>query len=393
MSPRASLLAVAVLAACSRPGADENPAGRLERMLTPDPIPVRREALDSAAGLVRRQVAGGAFPAAVLAIGNRELIQRTTAFGRLTWDSGSPPATADSTLFDLASLTKVVTTTAAVMALVDDGRMRLDDPVRRWLPEFSTGGKERITVRHLLTHTGGLRAGAFDIRDDVPRERVLRYLLERPLVMDPGEGVLYSDLGFVVLAAAAERAAGEPLEQYVRRRVWAPLGMRSTRMGVPAGCPRCAPTLHLEQGGPYAGGSYDEVGRRLDGVAGNAGTFSTGADLARFAAAIANGGRLGDIRVFSRRTVRRFTLPQRGTGTRGLGFEAYCREGIVPDVRACNEILAVGHTGASGVSIWIDPWTGTWVVLLTNRTYLPKTDLDMQRFRRRLFRVVAAAGS
>ena len=125
----------------------------------------------------------------------------------------------------------------------------------------------------------------------------------------------------------------------------------------------------------------------MDGVAGNAGTFSTARDLSRFAAMIANEGRLGNVRVFQKRTVRDFTRPQPGAGTRALGWEVYCREGKVPDHAECGQVYAFGHTGATGTSIWIDPVGRSWVVLLTNRTYLPKVeDVDMQAFRRRVYR-------
>jgi CubicO group peptidase (beta-lactamase class C family) len=291
------------------------------------------------------------------------------------------------TRWDLASLTKVVATTAAVMALVEDGRMRLDDPVGRWLPEFAADEKARVTVRQLLTHSAGVRAGASDIRD-VPAARVRRYLLSEPLALHPGQDVLYSDIGFVALYAAAERAAGEPLPRYLRHRVWGPLEMASTGMGVPEGCDDCAPTLYLEEEDrPYAGGSYDEVGRRLDGLSGNAGAFSTGQDLARFAAMIANDGRLGNRRVFLRRTVRQFTRV--GPGTRALGWEVYCAEGIVPDQKTCERVYALGHTGVTGTSLWIDPVSRSWVVLLTNRTFLPKTEFDMQEYRRRVFEALS----
>jgi CubicO group peptidase (beta-lactamase class C family) len=234
-----------------------------------------------------------------------------------------------------------------------------------------------------------VRAGASDIASEVPGD-VRRYLITRPLALKPGEDVLYSDIGFVILFIVAQRAAGEPLPQYLKRRVWGPLGMNDTRMGVPTPCARCAPTLQLESPvEPYTGGSYDEVARRLDGVAGNAGAFSTARDLSRFAAMIANEGRLGNVRVFQKRTVRDFTRPQPGAGTRALGWEVYCREGKVPDHEECERVYAFGHTGATGTSIWIDPVGRSWVVLLTNRTYLPKVeDVDMQAFRRRVFGVL-----
>lgn len=386
-----ALLALAGLHGCDGGSADarSRAAGAVDRFLTPAPVPIAPASVAAAEALISRQVEREAFPGAVLALGNRVLVQRVTPFGRTRWDSLAPPVDPDSTLYDLASLTKVVATTAAVMALVEDGRLGLDDPVSVHLPAFRGEDKDRVTVRQLLTHTAGVRAGATEIEGETPAA-VRRYLLSLDLTLPPGEDVLYSDLGFVVLWAAAERAAGEPLSVYLRRRVWGPLGMASTGVGVPTGCESCAPTLYLEERDePYTGGSYDELARRLGGVAGNAGAFSTGRDVARFAAAIANEGRLGDVRVFDRATVRAFTRPRPGAGTRALGWEVYCREGKVPDHETCEEVLAFGHSGATGTSIWIHPESRTWVVLLTNRSYLPRADTEMQELRRRLFGIVA----
>jgi len=390
---RAAALAAA-LAGCSDPGPGPDvgagPVEVVDRFLTPAATPVPPAALAAAERLVRGRVGAEAFPGAALAVGNRERVQTVEGFGRVGWDTAAAPVDQDRTLYDLASLTKVVATTAAVMALVEDGRMDVDAPVRRYLPEWRGGDKDRVTVRQLLTHTSGARAGAAEIEGETPAA-VRRFLLGLPLTLEPGEDVLYSDLGFVVLWLAAERAAGEPLPRYLRRRVWGPLGMESTGVGVPTGCARCAPTMHLEErDAPYAGGSYDEVARRLDGVAGNAGAFSTARDLARFAAMIANDGRLGSARVFRRRTVRAFTTPQPGAGTRALGWEVYCREGVVPDREPCRQVYAFGHTGVTGTSLWVDPVSRTWVVLLANRTYLPRHEVDMQQLRRRLFETVAS---
>ncbi len=260
--------------------------------------------------------------------------------------------------------------------------------MQRYLPEFSGEDKDQVTVRHLLSHTGGVRAGVVEVEGETPGE-VRRILLSLPLLRPPGGDVLYSDLGFIILWTAAERAAGEPLGRYLRRRMWGPLGMTSTLVGVPTGCERCAPTMYLqERKEPYTGGSYDEVSRRLDGLAGNAGAFSTPRDVARFAAMVANEGRLGNVRVLRTRTVRSFTQPQPGTGTRALGWEVYCREGSVRDQEECKEVYAFGHTGVTGTSLWIDPAGRNWVVLLTNRTYIPRAEVHMQELRRELYETV-----
>jgi CubicO group peptidase (beta-lactamase class C family) len=392
-----ALLALAWIGAgCSddvRQEAQLGPPGVVERFLTPEPVPVAEDALRALEELVREEVERGSFPGAALAAGNRALVQRVSAFGRTAWAENASAADPDSTLYDLASLTKVVATTAAVMALWEDGRIDLDGPLQRYVPEFRGEEKEGVTIRQLLTHTSGVRAGVVRVEGETPAE-VRRLLLSLPLALPPGRDVLYSDLGFVLLWLAAERAAGEPLPAYLRRRVWLPLGMESTAVGVPLGCGRCAPSLYLqERDVPYTGGSFDVLARRLDGVAGNAGAFSTARDLARFAAALANEGRLGEVRVFEPRTVREFTRPQPGAGTRALGWEAYCREGVVPDHRACEEVLAFGHSGVTGTSLWIDPETRTWIALLTNRSYLPRREADMQALRRRLFGIVAEHGA
>ncbi|HEX2187676.1 MAG TPA: serine hydrolase domain-containing protein [Longimicrobiaceae bacterium] len=397
--PPAVLALAALLAAgCAEGGAEAGPAdparraGVVERVLGPAPEPVPDGAMAAAARLVRGGVEAESFPGAALAVGNRDLVQLADAWGRTHWDEDAPPADPGATLYDLASLTKVVATTAAVMALVEDRRLLLDAPVRRYLPSFTGGGRDRVTVRQLLTHTSGLRAGVVKVEGETPAQ-ARRYLHSLPLALEPGADVLYSDLGFVVLWEVAERAAGEPLPEYLRRRVWGPLGMASTRVGVPAGCAGCAPTLYLEERDePYTGGSYDEVGRRLEGLAGNSGAFSTARDLARFAAMIANEGRLGRVRVFERRTVRGFTRPQPGAGTRALGWEVYCREGVVPDRQPCGEVYAFGHTGATGTSIWVDPVGRSWVVLLANRTYLPRGEVDMQALRREVYEAVVFPG-
>jgi CubicO group peptidase (beta-lactamase class C family) len=351
-------------------------------------VPVPAENIAAAERLIEAQLKREAFPGAVLVVGNREMLQAAVAFGHTIWGDSTPAADADSTLYDLASLTKVVATTAAVMALVEDGKMDLDDPVQRYLPEFRGKEKEKVTIRELLTHTAGTRAGAKHIEGSNPAA-VRRFFLSLPLTLPPGQDVLYSDVGFIVLWAAAERAAGEPLQRYLQRRIWGPLEMSSTAVGVPLECARCAPTQYLNtRDEPYAGGSYDVLARRLGGVAGNAGAFSTGRDLARFAAMIANEGRLGNVRVYEKRTVREFTEPQPGAGTRALGWEVYCREGIVPDGRGCREVWAFGHTGYTGTSLWIDPASRTWVVLLTNHTYLPRAEVHMQKLRRRVFEAI-----
>jgi serine-type D-Ala-D-Ala carboxypeptidase len=361
------------------------PTGSASRSAEEAPVVFDQERIRTAEAAINRQIELGSFPGAALAVGVRGQRVHLSALGRVGWTEGAEYVDANRTLYDLASLTKAVATTTAVMLLVEDGKMRLDDRVSKWVPEFASGDKARVTIRQLLTHTAGVRAGGANFNMDAGPARIRRYLLTRPLALEPGDEVLYSDIGFVVLWTAAERAAGEPLPRLLQRRVWEPLGMRDTRFSPPRGCARCAPTLRLSTGEPYSGGSYDEIGRGLEGQAGNAGLFSTAADLGRFAAMMANGGSLGGVRVLRPETIRTFLAPQPGAGSFALGWVTYCREGKVKDHVACRDVYGVGHTGSTGTALWIDPRSGTWMVLLTNRVYAPKIDTDMTRVRRRVY--------
>ena len=260
------------------------------------------ENLDSASSDLRRAVSDRVVPGAALAIGDRTRIVELGGYGRVGWLASDEAVSPDSTLYDLASLTKAVGTTSATLLLIQDGRIRLDDPVKQWLPEFAGRWKERVTWRHLLTHTAGLPAGA-KVRGRSANQR-LENVIETALDEPPGNTVQYSDVSFIVLWTAAERVAGEPLPVFLERRVWRPLGMRSTAFWPGTACDNCAPTLSLKSGEPYRGKPSDPVAHKIGVPTGNAGLFSTAHDLARFAAMIANGGALGGVRIFRPDLVR-----------------------------------------------------------------------------------------
>jgi CubicO group peptidase (beta-lactamase class C family) len=331
----------------------------------------------------------GAFPGAVLIVGSGPDVLAVSEHGRLEWVDRSAAVSAVSTLYDLASLTKAVATSVAVWLLIEDGRMSLDDPVQRYLPGFQGQYKERVTIRHLLTHTSGLPPGT-RLNGRTPEEVLTR--IQRTLIpVPPGTEVSYSDVGFAILWAAAERAAGEPLPTLLRRRVWEPLGMESTRFRPGRDCEECAPTLHLEQPPrvPYRGEPADHTARRLGGIAGNAGLFSTAADLARFAGMIAGGGAIDGVRVLSEESVAALLTQADGAGNRTSGWEAYCPDEERRPGAACARPLAFGHTGFTGTSMYVDPRTGRWMVLLTNRTYLPRAPSRIAELRAELWHTLA----
>ena len=249
--------------------------------------------LDSASSDVKRAVAERVVPGAALAIGERTRTVELAGYGRVGWSERDDAVSADSTMYDLASLTKAVATTSATLLLVQDGKIRLDDPVQsrptsgRW--------KELVTWRHLLTHTAGLPAGT-KVRGRSASQR-LENIIKAPLDEPPGHTVAYSDLSFIILYKAAERIAGEPLPRFLERRLWRPLGMASTAFWPGNTCDHCAPTLSLKSGQPYRGKPVDPVAHKIGVPTGNAGLFSTAHDLARFASMMANGGAIGSVPV------------------------------------------------------------------------------------------------
>jgi CubicO group peptidase (beta-lactamase class C family) len=290
-------------------------------------------------------------------------------FGRLTYEPDAPPVTA-GTLYDLASLTKVVATTTMAMILVDEGRLDLDQPVREILPGFQGPGKDAVTVRHLLTHSSGLPAIVTLYRDVQGRAAFLERIQALDLEYPAGSRSVYSDPGIILLGEILERAAGQPLEAFVRERVFEPLGMRETMFRPPAELrSRVAPTeFDPWRGRLIQGEVHDENAFAMGGVAPHAGLFSTAGDLARFAQMLLNGGTWHGRRIVSRETVELFTRRAGIPGSdRALGWDTKSAEGS-----SAGTLLSprsFGHTGFTGTSIWIDPERQLFVILLTNRVY------------------------
>lgn len=348
---------------------------------------LRLSKLDAAEAAMLAQVEAGSIPGGALAVGRQDNSVLEKGVGRVGWTRGAEKVDAQRTVYDLASLTKVVATTPAVMLLVQDGKMDIDAPVSRYLPEFSGGAKDRVTIRQLLTHTSGLPAGVELTAGSADAN--WQQLIRTPLVNEPGAVVNYSDVGMNVLFAAAQRVAGEPLFRLLDRRVYGPLKMRSTTYLPGADCPVCAPTLRVDDA-PVRGLVHDPIARALGGVAGNAGLFSTAHDLGRYAAMLSNGGQLDGVRVFSAETVERFTTRQPGAGTRTLGWDTPGPNGAGGfGVQASK--TSFGHTGFTGTSIWVDPQRHTWSVLLTNRVYEPHGPNQIMALRRKVNDRVAIA--
>lgn len=398
------VFAVVLLSACGtrragvdEPGAPGVPAPAVPQqssvltMARPEEVGMDSAALAQVDELVRRAIIGSATPGAALAVGRHGRLVRLAGYGSLDWAPGSAPVT-DSTLYDLASLTKVIGTTTAVMILADEGRIDLDVPVARYLPEWHGGGaKARVTVRHLLLHTSGLPAYAPLWRELRGRDAYLRRIGAMALDHPPGTRTVYSDLGIILLGVIIERQSGTTLDQFLADRVFGPLGMRDTGFR-PVG----EGELALGGAGQGVGGSgngpatphphariaptevdtvfrmrhvhgevHDENAYALGGVAGHAGLFSSARDLAAFAQMMLDRGSYGGYSLIRPETVDAFTRRQSRASSRALGWDT--PSGNRSAAGDYFSSRSFGHTGFTGTSIWIDPERSLFVVLLTNR--------------------------
>lgn len=360
--------------------------------------PARLARIDA---LVEEAMAARLLPGAVVVVGQRDQVVFQKAYGRRAVEPASEPMTLD-TVFDMASLTKVVATTTAVMQLVEQGRLRLTDRAAVHLPGFERHGKGDITIRHLLTHVAGLRPDVDLAEPWEGRETALELARAEVPVAAPGERFIYSDIGFFVLGAIVERISGEPLETYVRRHVFEPLGMRDTvfRPGE-ALLPRVAPTercafmdewpCRTKDAPPLRGVVHDPTTRRMGGVAGHAGLFSTAADMTRFARMLLGGGAVDGARVLSPLTVAKMTSPATPAGmrfVRGLGWDidtnfSSNRGELFP-------VGSYGHTGFTGTSLWVDPQSGVFVIFLSSRLHADGKG-DVTPLRARVATAAAAA--
>ncbi len=365
----------------ARTGAPRHAAAHNDFLIPPD-------RMDSAIDAVEQAVQARVVPGAAVAIGDRSRILAIRSFGRIGWHARDAAVT-DSTMYDLASLTKAVATTTAVLLLAQDGKIHLDDPVQPWVPGFEGRWKDSVTWRHLLTHSSGLPP-AGHMRGSTPAAR-LHSLLRTKLESPPGTHVQYSDLSFIVLWTAAQRVAGEPLQQFLARRVWGPLGMKHTAIWPGEGCTDCAPTMTLTSGAPYRGKPSDPIAHALGAPSGNAGLFSSAQDLARFAAMIANGGVIDGRRILRADLVRALFVQQPHAAHRTLGWEAFCPAEHPTQQDACTHPIAYGHTGWTGTSLWIDPARGVWTVILSNRSYDVKHPPSLDELREEVFTRVAHA--
>ena len=349
---------------------------------------------------ITQAIAAGQLPGAVVLIGKGDEVLVRRAWGHRSVSPGAAEPMTVDTVFDLASLTKPIATATAVMQQVEAGRIRLDDRVADYIPGFGKYGKDVITIRQLLTHMSGLRPD-LDLGDEFEgRDTAVRYAMEEVLQSEPGTTFVYSDINFFLLADIVARVTGTPFEEYVERHIFGPLGMRETMFLPPASlAPRIAPTQPCERlawpcspdADMLRGVVHDPTARRMDGVAGHAGLFSTADDLSRFARMLLAGGTLDGARVLSAASVARMTAastPEGAASVRGLGWDINSafssnRGDLMP-------VGSYGHTGFTGTSIWIDPASKLYVIFLSNRVH-PDGSGDVTPLRARVASIAAGA--
>jgi uncharacterized protein YbbC (DUF1343 family)/CubicO group peptidase (beta-lactamase class C family) len=355
------------------------------------------------APIVEAAIARRELPGAVVVVGRGDAVVYHRAFGQRAVAPAAEPMTED-TIFDLASLTKVVATTTSVMKLMEQGQVRLNDPVALFIPEFARYGKNGITIRHLLTHTSGLRPDLELEAEFNGSDEAVRRAVEEVPTAPPGERFVYSDINFFLLGDIVRRVSGVRLDVYAKREIFEPLGMNDTAFLPPdAWRGRIAPTERCRQltwpcaaapdtTVPFLRGTvHDPTARRMENVAGHAGLFSTAADLSRFCRMLLGGGRLGAVRILAPATVARMrapSTPPEMRAVRGLGWDidssfSSNRGELFP-------IGSFGHTGFTGTSLWLDPGSHSYVIFLSNRVH-PDGKGDVTALRGKVATVAAAA--
>ena len=347
--------------------------------------------LDSLVKVVEEAITDTAFPGAALLVARSGKVVFNRGFGHFRYDPASPPVI-PNTMFDLASVTKVAATTTAIMILYDRGMLDLDHRVADYLLEFGQQGKERITIRHILTHTSGLTAWVPLFDSCKGKDEVKEKIFGMELEYRTGKKTIYSDLGMITIGLVIEKISGMPLDQFCREEIYEPLGMTHTMFNPPKELwDQIAPTEDSPQWGRVMQGEvHDQNAYVMGGVAGHAGLFSTAGDMAILLQMILNGGYYNGRRFFSPETVELFT--ERANlveeSSRALGWDTRS-EPASTGAYFTDETF--GHLGFTGTSVWVDPERQLLVVLLTNRVYPSRENIKIRQVRPRVHDAVMGA--
>jgi CubicO group peptidase (beta-lactamase class C family) len=341
--------------------------------------------------LINKSISDTAFPGAVVLVWKNGQIIYNKGFGNFTYDKNSEQVTTN-TLYDLASLTKVVATTNATMICCDRKLFSLDDPVVKFIPEFGQNGKDKITIKNLLLHNAGLVAWKKFYEYYSTPEEVLNDIYASKLEYEPGTKMVYSDLGFITLGKIIEKVSGKTLDKFCKDEIFTPLKMNSTFFNPGDSIKKlCAPTEvdNYWRKKTLQGEVHDETSAMLNGVAGHAGLFSTAEDISKLISVLVNKGKLEGDNFIKQSTVELFTKRYSEQSTRALGWDTKSEKGSSSgDYFSLNSF---GHTGFTGTSIWVDPDKNLFVVFLTNRVYPTRDNFKLGKVRPELHNTIYKA--
>ena len=331
--------------------------------------------------IIQSAIKDSAFPGSVVLISIDGNIIYEKAFGQLTYNDTSAAVT-KNTIYDIASLTKVIATTFAVMICFDKNLFSLDDPVEKYLPEFSQNGKEKVTIKNLLLHNSGLPAFKRYYKNYSSADELIKDIYKTPLSYEPDSNTVYSDLGFITLAKIVEQVTGKEFDVFCKEEIFIPLQMNSTFFNPPDSLiNKIAPTEYDNywRNKLVWGEVHDETASLLNGVAGHAGLFSTAKDVSNLLQLLLNSGTFNGHQIIKPATVKLFTTRYSDKSTRALGWDTKSGEGS--SAGNLFDITSFGHTGFTGTSVWIDPTRNLFVVFLTNRVYPTRENKKLYKVR------------
>ena len=331
--------------------------------------------------IIQSAIKDSAFPGAVVLVSKEGKLIYEKAFGHLTYDDTSATVTIN-TIYDIASLTKVIATTTAAMICFDKKLVSLDDPVAKYIPEFAQNGKEKVTIKNLLLHNSGLPAFKRFYKNYSSAGEVINDIYKTPLSYEPGSKTVYSDLGFITLAKIVEQVTGKGFDVFCKEEIFIPLQMNSTFFNPSDSLQyKIAPTEYDNywRNKLVWGKVHDETSALLNGVTGHAGLFSTAEDISNLLQLLLNSGTFNGYQIIKPETVKLFTTRYSEKSTRALGWDTKSEE--KSSAGNIFDITSFGHLGFTGTSIWIDPTRKLFVVFLTNRVYPTRENKRLYKVR------------
>lgn len=341
--------------------------------------------------VIQSAITDSAFPGAVILVSKEGKIIYEKAFGHLSYDDTSAVVTTN-TIYDIASLTKVIATTTAAMICYDRNLFDIDDPVSNYIPEFAQNGKENVTIKNLLLHNSGLPSFKPFYKKYSSPDEVISDIYSTPLQYQPGTKTVYSDLGIITLAKVIEKVTGKSLDDFSQEEIFKPLEMSSTYFNPPDSLKyKIAPTEYDDywRNKLVWGKVHDETAFMLNGVAGHAGLFSTASDISHLLLMLLNKGNYNSKQIIKGKTIQLFTKRYSQQSTRALGWDTKSNTGS--SAGDLFDSTSFGHLGFTGTSVWVDPTRNLFVVFLTNRVYPTRENKKLYKVRPALHNAIIKA--